>query len=347
MTMGRAKGKMACTAVRQSTWRSSPVTQHSAPTDPLFPRVGIRTARQPRSTAAGQMTRGPPRARLSRRMAADERTSEAHRVVPSAAPEPHKGVPFGLLDKVSRRGGQKARFFCVRDSILLQYEAGKEAKALWDKLRLSSHGFSAGGWKWDSQASVGRWAVESEETLWKAGGESSGLSEALDIFHPRGVVPLVGSSVQPSTEDPQLIVISQLGQELRLLCLSKPERDGWLAALRGARDLNAHTISVAKQTKGRAEEARDAARAKVDSLTKQLDEQREELNAHKVRRQLSGACAQPAARPPWASRTHPRRAAVGECVPAERGAAQDEQGVGRCEDAARCPPTRAAGHMLW
>ena len=41
-----------------------------------------------------------------------------------AAPPPlvQRGVAFGMLEKASRFGGTKKRFFCVRDSMLLHFE---------------------------------------------------------------------------------------------------------------------------------------------------------------------------------------------------------------------------------
>ena len=52
-----------------------------------------------------------------------------------AAALPSSSVPFGLLAKMTaKRGTKVARFFLVRDSVLLYYEVNAASRALWGSM---------------------------------------------------------------------------------------------------------------------------------------------------------------------------------------------------------------------
>ncbi|KAL1527429.1 hypothetical protein AB1Y20_016095 [Prymnesium parvum] len=193
----------------------------------------------------------------------------------SAALVPGRGVPFGLLEGASSRGTVKLRFFCVRDAMLLHYEAGKAARDAWEAL-VASGGASRGGWVGGGEG--GAWLVSLDDELWAGSGK---LAAALDPFHPRGVVPLIRGEVQPLLEAAHAIQVRQHDYEYHLMCGGAHEHAAWLGALRCAQDVSAHKLSTTILSRQRAVAARDESIQKEARAARLASELRDEAEKNK------------------------------------------------------------------
>jgi len=203
-------------------------------------------------------------------------------------------VPFGMLQKINRRGARQQRFFWLRDTMLLGYEPTKEVRCAWEKLVAERSGAgataTAGGWI-ECPAAEGNWLIQKIEDLYGAQGRPKLMRVAdddgmqfLDPLHPKTVMPLRYSQVQPDQEGglPALQITPLKEAPLRLLCASLAEREAWLHALRDARDVSAHRLSSLQLEVNTLKEERNMSRARVDELGHERDTLLEELRTYRA-----------------------------------------------------------------
>ena len=98
------------------------------------------------------------------------------------------------------------------------------------------------------------------------------------------MVPLVGCEVQPlaAAELPHGILVRQQKTEIKVYCDSPAEQAAWLATLRSARDISAHTLEITRLSKQKASEERDEVRQREVLASKEAQAQREEANVNKA-----------------------------------------------------------------
>ena len=77
------------------------------------------------------------------------------------------------------------RFFTIREAMLVEFEADAKGQKAWER----QCGGHRGGWAGEGAG----WVVRSTRDVWRHGET---LCDQLNAFHPRGVVPLVGSDIQ-------------------------------------------------------------------------------------------------------------------------------------------------------
>ncbi|KAL1526296.1 hypothetical protein AB1Y20_015014 [Prymnesium parvum] len=187
------------------------------------------------------------------------------------------GVPAGILEKASKRGGVRARFFCIRDSMLLCYEAGKAVREYWEAQLSTALGAGRGGWI--PEAEGGRWLLETEDEIWRM---DERLCAALDAYKPRAVLPLVGSTVHLLEEERFGIVVRHHRSQYKLYCSSDAEQAAWFHAMVGAQDLSASNLLVEMHAKEHAFDERDEARQRAKLAEEDAAEASEEARVHKA-----------------------------------------------------------------
>ena len=233
-----------------------------------------------------------------------------------AAALPSSSVPFGLLAKMTaKRGTKVARFFLVRDSVLLYYEVNAASRALWENL-IEEHGAGPGGWcargpssgdgaypRMENASTVavdgtgvacaikGDWVIKSQDDVWRPGEK---LCEMLDPKHPSGTIPLAGTGIEPLREDEGfgLRVLWYNSPELeavKMLCSSAAERDAWIRALVTARLATSQNVYTTALAAEEAQELRDGARRERDTWRYLAEELREEVRANETAAQRAHA----------------------------------------------------------
>ena len=121
------------TATARSQLRMSHESTYSSsgPMAPAVPEPPKGTPTPPESLAFPRASESPwclPRPQLDPAWDLAWANPLSGAALPMACNPNMAGAAFGLLEKASKRGGQRARFFCVRDAMLLQYEASKDGK---------------------------------------------------------------------------------------------------------------------------------------------------------------------------------------------------------------------------
>jgi hypothetical protein len=237
-----------------------------------------------------------------------------------AAALPSSSVPFGLLAKMTaKRGTKVARFFLVRDSVLLYYEVNTASRALWESL-IEEHGAGPGGWcargpssgdgadpRMEHAPTVaadgtggacaikGDWVIKSQDVVWRPGEK---LCEMIDPKHPSGTIPLADTGIEPLREDEGgregfgLRVLWYNNPELeavKMLCSSAAERDAWIHALVTARLATSRNVYTSALATKEAQELRDGARRECDTWRHLAEELREEVRANETAAQRAHA----------------------------------------------------------